>query len=59
MLSPKEIRLLTSAATNRRFMGREHRNPRCNESRRSGLSKARRAILPLPKGDGGNAQRQG
>src|SRR6266581_14677 len=31
---------------------REHRIPRCNESRRSGLAKARRAILPLPKGGG-------
>jgi hypothetical protein len=31
---------------------REHRIPRCNESRRSGLAKTRRAILPLSKGEG-------
>src|SRR5713226_2568059 len=31
---------------------REHRTPRCDESRRSGLAKARRSILPLPKGEG-------
>ena len=31
---------------------REHPIPRCDESRRSGSAKARRAILPLPKGEG-------
>src|SRR6266571_3984185 len=31
---------------------REHRIPRCNDSRRSGLAKTRRTILPLPKGEG-------
>src|SRR5207245_3636141 len=31
---------------------REHRIPRCNESRRSALARARRVILPLPKGEG-------
>src|SRR5713101_9986027 len=32
---------------------REHRIPRGDKSRRSGLAKARRATLPLPKGEGG------
>ncbi len=27
--------------------------PSCDESRRSGLAKARRTILPLPQGEGG------
>src|SRR5437899_8778723 len=31
---------------------REHRTPRCDEPRRPGLAKTRRAILPLPKGEG-------
>jgi hypothetical protein len=31
---------------------REHLLPGCSESRRSGPAKARRAILPLPKGEG-------
>src|SRR5258708_5222137 len=32
---------------------REHRIPRRDESTCSGLAQARRAILPLPKGEGG------
>src|SRR5947209_7878604 len=31
---------------------REHRIPRRDESSRSGLAQGRRAILPLPKGEG-------
>src|SRR5712692_5145274 len=31
---------------------REHRTPRCDEPRRSGLAKARRTNLPLPKREG-------
>src|SRR5437899_781832 len=41
---------LRAATISRR--GREHRTPRCDESRRPGLPKARRMILPLPKGEG-------
>ena len=32
---------------------RKRRVPRCYDSRRSGLAKVRRAILPLPKGESG------
>jgi hypothetical protein len=38
------------AANDSRLREREHGIPRCDESGRAGFAKARRAILPLPKG---------